>query len=211
MQQVGCRVIASRAVAKHLIDHGPEFSGRVFGQALGDVQDFVVLLAGVEDVGHVPVFGLQVPLVADLAPALGVERRLVEDQLVPYPFFSGFHLAVFGEPDLGLQLVVPHKACTCARPDRHPVFHGRFGCRPRAAFLGLHGLIKARFIEFITPLPQDQGGQVNREAEGVVELKGLFPVYGAAFGLFQDVLQKGEALVQGFQEGVLFFPNHILN
>ena len=93
----------------------------------------------------------------------------------------------------------------------YPVFQGNLRGLFRTGFLGLHGLVKASLVQGIATFTQDQGREVNRKAEGVVEFKGLGPVHFLSGGLPNDLFQEGKALFQGLQEGDFLFPHHVFD
>ena len=100
MQEVGCGVVEGRLPPPNGIDLGPERSGQVAGQAVGDVEDELVLLAGRQDGGRIALGIHELPRIAHLSAAFGVERGQVEYQLVP-GFVLDLDFAVAGDADLG--------------------------------------------------------------------------------------------------------------
>ena len=183
LQEVGCRVIRLGAPAAgpiHLaVDH------------IADAHAAALHPAAVDKDAAVPAHGLnrddqaisaQHAAVADLTTAFSVEGRGVEDQLNTVTSLGPLRRFTIDHQRLNAAAVVQQLIALEAgglQVGRHlidGVLQGqidahRRGLRPLA--LGLHGLFKAIQVDREAMLLGDLLGQLQGEAVGVVELKGL--------------------------------------
>ena len=104
LQQVRGRVVALNLGAAGVVDAAGELGAQIFGQIQDGVHDEVVFLLRVQH-AHLAQRRLQVARVANLPPRLGVERRLVEHDLV-LSFAFAVGAAVAQNAGWGLVLVV---------------------------------------------------------------------------------------------------------
>ena len=81
----------------------------------------------------------------------------------------------------------------------------------RRRTLLLHRHVKPGFIDFQLALTRDIGGQIQREAIGVVQFKGRFTRNGVTFQVGNRIVQNRHALIQGFGELLFFQPQDFLH
>ncbi|EJK90166.1 hypothetical protein UUU_32860 [Klebsiella pneumoniae subsp. pneumoniae DSM 30104 = JCM 1662 = NBRC 14940] len=81
----------------------------------------------------------------------------------------------------------------------------------RAAALLFHRGFKTSFINLDVALAAHIGGQVDREAVGVVQTEGGFAVQGVAFQLRQLLIQQRQAALEGAGKLLFFGFQHLLN
>ncbi|CCZ49491.1 putative uncharacterized protein [Bacteroides sp. CAG:661] len=214
VQQVRTRVVGGAGGALVGVYAGHHRCVEVFGQLLGDMDGQVVLLLGVDDVDGLELTD-QDARVAYLTAAFGVERRLVQHNLVERLALL-LYLAVAQDTGFVFRIVVTYK------------FGGTFlQCNPVACFYGsgvagallllLHLGVELLEISRHAVLAQDQFGQVEREAESVVQREGILSAdFGLAgsLGVGHGLLQQTDTRFERAQEGFFFllddFDNQFL-
>src|SRR5690606_41980671 len=91
------------------------------------MDDLVILFSGVDNINNLARRTFQISLVPYLASAFGIERRLIEDQLIQLALFLALHLSVAGDLYLGFKMVVANKAFIFFIRNDLPVSGGHLG------------------------------------------------------------------------------------
>ena len=194
------------------IHAGHEFSLRMLGQRLGDVYGQVVLVLGVHDFdGLLTVH--QHTAVTHLTTLLGIERRLVEHQLVVGLLLLR-HLTVAQDVAGILREVPSHELRLHGLLSGHlypvPILHGcSVAC---ALLLLLHLGIKSSLIHRHAMFTADKFGEVEGETIGVEERESLVARNLRTSGLaslLDDPVEQADAILQGAQEAVLLLLHHL--
>ena len=182
VEQVGRRMVGADRAPAQVVDHQlgalPQLDPALHD--LGHMQEDAGHLLGVRHLGLAG-FGADEAGVADLAAGLGVERRLVDDDLHLGTGFGRIdpRAIAYQRPDLALGLlgVVAEKLGRAlvlgdVVPDRRIRRLAR--ARPGGTRLGLlfgHRGVEPRGLDRATLFAQRILGEVEREAVGVVELE----------------------------------------
>ena len=180
---------------------------------------------GVGDLEHGPAPGPDQAGVADLAAALGVERRPVQDQLDLVALAGrGQLLAVAEQPQdaaLGGGGLVADEGGAAVAAGQVPVGvePAQVGVQLPAGLLGpaalvVHELAEAVGVDVQARLPRRLQGQLVGEPVGVVELEGgVAGEHGRALlpGPADGPLEQGRALAQGARERLLLAGHHLLD
>ena len=195
IKQVGARVVGSTGSALLGIYASHHGGFGMLRQLLGEVDRQVVLFLGVENLDGLE-FADQYTGVAYLTSTLGIERGLVEHNLVERLVLL-LHLAVTQDGGLVFGIVIAYKlGGTLA--ERNPVARLHRSGVARTLLLLLHLGIKGLDVGRHAVLAQDEFGEVEREAVGIVEGEGIF---AADFRLASS-LGFGHGLVQQFDAGL---------
>jgi len=158
---------------------------------------------------------LQHAAIADLAAGLGVERRLVEndDSDVAFAEFidraavtvERQHLAGDIEP---LVTVEGRRRTAVVERSRHPELAGS----TRLLLLLGHGRVESGDVDAHPALAADIRRQVEREAEGVVQLERRGAVEDALTRQAREfALEDAHAMLDGFEEAHLFLAQDVGN
>ena len=169
----------------------------------------------VSSTAKMPPLPLSLAAVADLAAGLGVEGRVVEHDHAEVAFvqFIDRRAVLVQRQDLagGLQLLVAVEGA-----GRAVVFerrrHLELAGGARLFLLARHGGIEGGGIDGDAALAADVGGEVEREAEGVVQLEGGLAVEDLHAGLLhrgQFAFEDGHAVLDGGEEAILFLLQHV--
>ena len=175
-------------------------------QLLGDVQDEFVFLAGREDGENGAVWGHELPRVSDLSAAFGVEGGEVEDELETRLVLD-LDLAPPRNPDFRFHAVVADEFLHAVFFEDIPISGFHLAGSAGAVLLASQGCFESGLVHFDSLLSADEGGQINREAEGVVEFEGGLSV--EALGPSDLLFEPLDALVEGAQEALLLFLHHL--
>ena len=178
---------------------------QVFGQSLGEVDGKIVLLLRVNDFNRFE-FIDQHAGVAHLTSAFGIERSLVEHNLVECLVFL-FHLTVTQDGSFVFRIIIPDEF-RFALLEHYPVacFYGSSIAGTLFLFLHLH--VELFRVDCQTVLAQDEFGQVEREAEGVVERERIHTtdfLFTGSLGIFHGLVQQTDTGLQGAEEGFFLF------
>ena len=215
LQQVGSRVVAADSHAVFLIDLGGQMVADLDDAALQHTGVDVVALGGLLDVQHTQgaVCTGQHTVVGHLAAHLGVERSLVQhDQNVFLGLLIGSDgigqglLVAQGDHDAGVVqgLVAGEdgrlrvQAAEQVLAPTGDVLLQTLGAG--ALLLLLHLRVEAFLVDVDALLRCDLLGQVEGEAEGIVQLEDVQTLQQMLVGLFQavdHVVQDGHAGVDG--------------
>ena len=153
--------------------------------------------------------------IAHLTAALGIEGRLVDDDLDLFALAraraAGAADQQRAHPGAAAQLgVAPERAAQVGREPSVDLRDARVAAalpgRARPLALGLHRRVKPVLVERHAAAAQDVLGQVEREAEGVVEAeRGLArePLLAAPAGRRELVLEQREPLRERLEEAAL--------
>ena len=166
--------------------------------------------AGLGGVAHIKArsASLQVTAIANLTARFGIERGLVENHHALVAFVqAGNRLPFFVQSNhLGRSLgsVVTNKLGRHVDLDQGVVVQAKGAGRTSTYTLGFHLALEAFFVHGQVTLAGDIGGQVHREAVGVVELEHYVTRHHGALELSQVQLEDFQALLQGLGE-LLFF------
>ncbi|OIQ76323.1 hypothetical protein GALL_420010 [mine drainage metagenome] len=157
----------------------------------------------------------QFPAVADLAAGFGIERRFIQhhDAEVALVQFLDCHAILVQRQHAGasFQLFVAVEGGRWAvvfQVGRHPELAGG----ARLFFLVRHCLVESGHVNSDAMLAADVGGQVEREAIGVVQLEGGFAIEGGDAGSGhgrQFLIQYGHAMLDGLEEAVFLLEQHV--
>ena len=166
--------------------------GRLFSFGIDDVDSFE--------------FAHQYTRIAYLTTAFGVERRLVQYHLVECLVFL-LHLTVAQDAGFIFCIVVTYKFSGTFL-QRNPVagFYG--GGVAGTLLLLLHLGVELLRVGRHAVLAQDEFGQVEREAEGVIQRKGVLTadfLLAGSFGLGHGLVEQADTRLQRTQEGFFFF------
>src|SRR4051812_5100243 len=149
--------------------------------------------------------------VTHLAAGLGIERRLVEHHGAGVAALQALHLCTFAieRHHLGRmhQLVVAVEYGLAARVferRRHRELRRGAG----ALALLLHRRLEARHVDHHAALAADVGGEVDREAEGVIEAKRRFAVQ-QLLARRKRRLEHAHAVLQRLGEALFLLLQHI--
>ena len=214
MQQVGRRVVERRGLARGRVDAGDDLVAdrqRALGEVAG-VQVGLAVLLGVVDHEQAAA-GAQLAVVAHLAARLGIERRVVEHD----------DALVAGGEGLDLRAVAQQR--DHARLAREAVVAGELGDGVQLRQAGvvdretargacplalcLHRAVEAGLVDGQAALAGDIGGQVDREAVGVVEQEQrLAGDLGPGLEVGDALVEDAHALVEGLGEALLLEPQH---
>ena len=176
LQQVRGAVIALNLGPAGVVVAGRELGVEVLGQLQHGMHDEVIFLLRVQH-AHLAERTFQKARVTNLPTRLGVERRLIEHQLI-LGFALAVGAAVAQDAGRGLLLVVAHKGRLLLRLTHHgPVALIGFLGVAAAAFLQLQLLLEAFLVHGQAFFAGNEGRKVQREAKRVRELKGGFAVY----------------------------------
>ena len=165
VQQVRTRVVGGTGGALVGIHAGHHGCVEVLGQLLGQVDGQVVFFLGVDDVNGLEL-AHQYTRIAYLTTAFGVERRLVQYNLVECLVLL-LHLTVAQDAGFIFCIVVAYKFGS-AFLQRNPVAGLHSGGVAGTLLLLLHLGIEFLRVGCHAILTQNEFGQVEREAEGVV-------------------------------------------
>ncbi|EMR01576.1 hypothetical protein ADICEAN_03281 [Cesiribacter andamanensis AMV16] len=170
------------------------------------VHNQVVFLFGIHNADTLlPV--AQVTGIAHLPAAFGIEGGTVQHQLKAV-FVLFLHLAVAQNLRLAAQLLIaPELGGLAGRAYRYPIAGFGGGRLLGALLLLFHLYGKPGFVYGKAALPGNQGGKVQREAEGIIELKGHRTANGGGTTGY-EVVEAAQAYLQRTQKGSFFFLNH---
>ena len=205
VEQMGRRVMAAGGGAQLGVDDGDELFADGDGLARSDLVRADALHGRVHafDFGddHGAVGGVEPAFVANLAAALGVEGSVVEDE---FGRFSGAEFAArlgrsttmartsqFG----GLLLLVAFEDGLRQRgKDRGcGLLRAALPTGAGGGALLFHGGVEAGLIEVNALIAGGIGHEVERQAEGVVELEGFVSGQQVVLGVIEEILQLGES------------------
>ena len=176
------------------------------------MNDEVVFFLRVEDLVHRAIVGGQRPSVSHLSAPFRVEGRTVEHGLNK-GLFLGRDLPVAQQGDGGFCVVVANELSRSVAFAHHlPVVGGDFSGLPGAVFLGVEEGLEPSFIDVQFLFARDEGGQVDREPKGVVQLK--HHVAGQGVAGFHARCGGSEAFDAGGQrakEGLFFLLNDLFD
>ena len=215
VHEVRGRMVTGRLPAKPLFHRQTEQRRRVGRQAVGPMDDELVFLARV---AHFDAFGLgavgrqgrDIAPVAGLTAGLGVKRRLLEHKLILFLAFL-VDAPVTQQPAFHHQIVVADKTALAARMHIDPIVGRYLGRVARTVFLPLQAFFKFGQVYGHALFFENQLGEVNRKAVGIVKRKRVF---AADFllplrpCLFRDLVQQLDAGFQRFEESVFLFLHH---
>ena len=169
----------------------------------------VVLLDGVQDLDALAVLALDEAGITYLAAHLSVERSAVEDQLEEFLVLL-LHGALLQQVHaLDAQGVIAHEFYIGLLED-HPVAELVGGGVAGAFLLLLQLHVEALDVYGVALFGRDQFREVDGEAVGVIEHEGVGAGHHLGSGVLGHVVfEHADTAVQGAQEGVLFFLDHI--
>ncbi len=149
--------------------------------------------------------------VTDLASAFGIERRVVEHDDHVVAGMRAWHRRAI-DVDRRDLAVLAHQVFVAVEGRGRavvvqPLRHLELGLAARLLALAFHGGVEAGAVHRDAALAADIGRQVEREAEGVVQLEGGFAVDGLRVA-GQRGFQDFHAVGNGLEEALLFLLQH---
>ncbi|MNJ33077.1 hypothetical protein D3C77_277560 [compost metagenome] len=216
VQQVGGGVVQRGGVLNIGIDPGLHLSTDGQGAA-GHHTVVQEGAAGLGGVAHIEahVARLQVAGVTNLAAGLGVERRTVEDDhtLLAFTQLLDDLAVLIKSNDAGAAFggVVAGELGRHVDLDQGVVVQAEGAGGAGTLTLGFHLALEACFVDGQLAFAGDVGGQVHREAVGVIELEHHVTRNHAALELGQVLLEDLQALLQGLGELLFFSLEHALD
>ena len=152
--------------------------------------------------------GTQLATITHLSAGLGVKRRVIQHHHAHLAFVECIHRhAILVEcQDIAVAL---HEFIAVEVRRRAVVIqiggHLELARRACLLFLPRHGGIKGRRIHADAMFAADVGGQIKREAIGIVQLEGRLAVEDTALGQrFQLALQNRHAMLNGLKKALFF-------
>ena len=196
MQQVRAGVVAGGRPATTLVDLGAHRLAD--GQVASERPEVDDRIAHALRVGHLKASGRtdELAAVADLATALGVERSAVEHHRRRLAGHDREHAEV-----VGARLVRVADELAAQRRDLRAEVRTAPTPAARTLALLLHGGVEAGAVDRHAPLGGHLDGQVDREAEGVVQAEGIGAGDDAAGG--DQLGQPSRAGLEGARELLL--------
>jgi hypothetical protein len=170
--------------------------------------DFLRVLDGKD-----PLRRLQDAAVADLAARLGIERRFVEDDDTDFAFAELFDRTAVAvereylaaELERLVAMEMGHRAAVVERR-RHPELAGS----ARLFLLQRHRGVEGGDIDADPALAADIGREVEREAEGVVQLESRLALEDTVARQRREfAFEDAHAVLDGLEEAYLFLPQHL--
>ena len=187
VHKVNRRVVAGDGLTQLCIHYRFDGQLQIGWKLVHHMDDQVIFLLGIQYVDAVGTHD-EVTLIARLTTTFGVERGSLQHQLVLILVFDVDgtvfqHHGVFdhqGVVTFKLYFAIVHT---------YPVAYYLGGIGTGAFFLFLQGSFKAYHVDRDIGFLGQKLGQIDGEAEGVVEVKSIFP-----FDLARRLVQIGEAL-----------------
>src|SRR5688572_6548936 len=214
VQEVGGGMVEHRRLARRAV-HGRGHRlalAKAAGFDLADVQVGIAELAGVADLESRRGPARERPDVADLPAGFGVERRAVEDDLYLVARSGGIDLGAALQDGehlaLALEVVVAAERALCVERLRRAQVDSELAGRPGTLALRRHFLLEPGLVDRKPPLACDVGGEVDREAVGVIELEHGFAGDGLALHLADRTFEQRHAVFERLRKALLFLFQH---
>ena len=202
-------MVGGGSIALVGIHTGHELRRGILRQLLHDMHRLVVLTLGVDDLDGLGLVA-DYTLIADLTTHLTIERCVVEHELVELVLFLR-HLAIAQDMTFIFRIVIAHELLF-SLSEFCPVRVLHSGSITGTLLLLLHLDIKLRLIHRESVLAADQLRQVEGETIGIKEPEGLHAVefrLTLRLQLFHRLVEQGDTLVEGAQEGIFLLLHHL--
>ena len=211
VEQVGTRVVGCTRGTLLRIHTSHHRCIEVFGQFLGNVYRQVVFFLRVDDVDAFK-FVDQHTRIAYLTSAFGVERCFAQHDLIQRLVLL-LHLTVAQDGGFILRIVVAHER-GFALFQRHPVARFNGGSVTCALFLFLHFHLEALHVGSQSVFAENQFGEVEGEAERVIQRKGIHAADFRLSGCFRvchHLVEQADTRLQRAQEGFFFLLDNLFD
>ena len=182
-------------------------------QQVTDMEIYIILFLRIGDLKHCPITDSNLTDIPDLAARFRIKRSTIQDDdciITIFKLVDG-SIVLQNRQHPGVcraQLVTEEFSCRIGVELEGVTHRIELAGGTGARALRLHFDVEAILVQHEISFASDVGGQVNREAKGIVKLEHGFTVDGIALHFFDGSLEDTHALLQGFGKTLFFLFQH---